>query len=171
MSDTERPETSKETLRRVLAPLNLKHNGKYRKRALLICLPGEFCFLFLNLIIPIGRLFFGIFDLIFLGLGISGGGFLGHAINAFYIFIPHFIANTISITKRKTDIFFEMSIVATVWTVFFSVLANGDGWDTLMYYALSIGYRFAIVYLLIAEVIFYAVAFKKERAKAEQISE
>jgi hypothetical protein len=53
MSSAERPETRKETLRRVLAPLNLKHNSVRRRAFILaVLLISEWIFIIFSSIPP-----------------------------------------------------------------------------------------------------------------------
>jgi hypothetical protein len=175
MSDTENAETGKETLRRVLVPLNPKHNIRYRVLALVILLPGELvllCVLFF-IIFPISNI---IADIV--------GSFIGELPRlphfkyryllemfciAFWFFIPHFVANMILTIKKKTDIFFEMLIALVAWS--FYNFYMGTFHKTLLSLDFAFIYLFLILWLFIAEVIFYRVMFKRERAKTERRSD
>jgi hypothetical protein len=166
MPDTGIPETRKETWRRVLAPLNIKHNRRYRIVALVLLLPSELGFVFLSIFVIYNILPNIPNPLSGLPLSVSGIFELILIIPILFIIsVPNLIINMISIVKGKTDLFFEISIATAIWAVIFFIH------DTLSRAFLAglftIHCLFGILGMCIAEVIFYRIRFKKERAKIE----
>jgi hypothetical protein len=174
MSDAERPETRKETLRRILTPLNPKHNKKHRILALVLFLPGEFIiFCVIGMVFQafalIARAIAGLIGEIPQLPYLESHYFLGVFCTAFFFFVPHFAINRTLIIEKKTDIFFEMSIALAAWAFYYFYMETISK-RSFFISGFSLIYVFIILWLIIAEVIFYAVAFKRERAKIKELS-
>ncbi|MDR1135089.1 MAG: hypothetical protein LBL49_02770, partial [Clostridiales Family XIII bacterium] len=81
---------------------------------------------------------------------------IGMFLSPIGIFALHLVINLISTIRRKIDLFFEMSIALAVWALiyFINAIYGEPGFVDLS--LLHLMYLFTILWLLIAEVIFYS---------------
>ncbi|MDR1135846.1 MAG: hypothetical protein LBL49_06665 [Clostridiales Family XIII bacterium] len=185
MIDTGLPETRRETLRRVMAPLNRRQNMRCRIRTLILLLLGEcpLTIIYFQIYNLVYMLFYAIcekFNALLTNFAGESSQFTNFMESELFTYIPYilgffalnFIVNIISITSRKIDIFFEILISLAVWTTVFFIIAKfRKGWFDDLYIGVAIQYLLTILCMCIAEVIFYAIRFKKERAKIEHLPE
>jgi hypothetical protein len=163
MPDTERPETRKETLRRVLAPLTSRNGKGFVLAVFFTCLIAEFPTYMLSIII-----LFHLPPVLYLHFMFE---FLEDLYIVFYlsflITVPHIIANVIAVSLKKKDILIELLIALSATAIFAMILENSNSLNGFIFpeFFFTKTYLLTIPSVVLADAIFYAIKFAKERGK------
>lgn len=168
MSDNGQQETRIDTLKRVLAPLTGRNDKRFVLAVSITCFFAEFPIFMFSFM-----MFFYLAAVLLLPFDFVSDfseNLIIYVSLIFLIAVPHIIANIIAVSLKKKDILIELLIALSVTAIFAMIVEYQDKKPSLIglpKFFFTKAYLLTILCVILADAIFYAVAFKRERAKAK----